>query len=219
MAAALLLQLALGGGLAADRFPEGDTQVGGVDVDPELARHALDRHADMGVAEAAQNGLSCLFHSVDPQRRILRLKLGEGIAELVVVALGVGHDGHSELGRAAGRRYDLHRRTLRRQRIGGVGVGQLRHRGDVSRHHLGYAGLLLAAEQEQAVQPFFRACRAVQQAVVGLDRAGEHLEHRELADEGIGDGLEHVGEGLATGVGRNGDGALAGPDLGGAVRG
>ena len=56
----------------------------------------------------------------------------------------------------------------------------------------------------------------VDQAVVDGDRAGQHLEQRDLADELVGDGLEHVGERLARRVRRHLDvhrrGAAAGGD-------
>ena len=42
---------------------------------------------------------------------------------------------------------------------------------------------------------------AVHQVVVGADDATEHLEHRQLADERIGDGLEHVQQRFRRGIG------------------
>ena len=48
---------------------------------------------------------------------------------------------------------------------------------------------------------------------------GEHLEQGDLADERVGDGLEHDGERLPGGIGRHLDLGVAGPDGGGPVGG
>ena len=93
------------------------------------------------------------------------------------------------------------RRALRRQRVAGAGVGELGHGGQVAGHDLGDRCLVLAPQREQAVQPLGGARRGVDELVVGPDRARQHLEQRELADVGVGDGLEHEGQGLARRVG------------------
>ncbi len=76
--------------------------------------------------------------------------------------------------------------------------------------------MLLAAEVEQAVQPFLGPGRGVDEPIVHGDRPGEDLEQRDLADELVGDGLEHVGQWLAGCVGGHLDldpiGAGAGED-------
>ena len=155
--AALLLQLALGSCRAPDGFTVGHTDVGGVDVDAELARHALQRHRQVRVAEAAQHRLAGLLHALHPQRRVFRLQPTEGVAHLVVVALRARHDCHAVLRRGSCRRDHLHRRALRRQRVAGVGVAQLGDGGDVAGSGIGDRQLLLAAQHQQGVQSFLAA--------------------------------------------------------------
>ena len=54
----------------------------------------------------------------------------------------------------------------------------------------------LPAEGEQPVQALVGAGARVDEVVVGLDRARQHLEQRDLADVAVGDGLEHEGQRL-----------------------
>jgi hypothetical protein len=46
--------------------------------------------------------------------------------------------------------------------------------------------------------------------VVGADHAAQHLEHRELTDERVGDRLEHVEQRLRALVGRDLDQVVTG---------
>jgi len=56
---------------------------------------------------------------------------------------------------------------------------------------------MMAPQVEEAVQALVAAAGDVDEVVVGLDGARQHLEQRELPDEGVGDGAEHVRQGLA----------------------
>ncbi len=94
-------------------------------------------------------------------------------------------------------------RALRRERVARRGGGQLRHRGDVARGDARDGVLFLAAHREQRVQPLVGAGPRVHEVVVGLHRAGQHLEQRELADVGVSDRLEHERERLAVRIGRD----------------
>ena len=51
--------------------------------------------------------------------------------------------------------------------------------------------VVLAPHHEQAVEPLVGAGAAVHEVVVVADRAGQHLEQRDLAHERVGDRLEH----------------------------
>ena len=63
--------------------------------------------------------------------------------------------------------------------------------------------LLVAPDREQAVEPLVGAGAGVDEVVVGADRARQHLEQRDVADELVGDGLEHERQRLPVGVGRD----------------
>ena len=60
--------------------------------------------------------------------------------------------------------------------------------------------MLRAAQSEQRRHPLFRPGRGVAQPIARPQRPREHLEHRDLADERVGDGAEDVHDGLAVGV-------------------
>ncbi len=98
-------------------------------------------------------------------------------------------------------RVHVHRLALRGQRVAGDGAGQLGHAPDVAGGQDVHGLVVLAAHDEQAVQPLVGAGAAVHEVVVVADRAGEHLEQRHLAHERIGDRLEHHRQRLPVGVG------------------
>ena len=100
-------------------------------------------------------------------------------------------------------RVDVHRLALGRERVAGGGAGQLGHAADVAGGQRVDRLVLLAPHDEQAVQPLVGAGAAVHEVVVVADRAGQHLEQRHLADERVGDRLEHHRQRLAVGVGRH----------------
>ena len=116
-------------------------------------------------------------------------------------------------------RGDVHRLALGGERVAGGGGGELGHAADVAGGQRVDRLVLLAPHHEQAVQALVGAGAAVHEVVVVADRAGQHLEQRHLADERVGDRLEHEGERLAVGVGRHLDLGVAGPHGGGPVAG
>ena len=78
-----------------------------------------------------------------------------------------------------------------RQRVAGGGVGELGHAADVAGGQRVDRLVVLAAHDEQAVEPLVGAGAAVHEVVVVADRARQHLEQRDLPDERVGDRLEH----------------------------
>ncbi len=180
----------------------GHPHVLGLDVDAELAGQPLERDGEVGVADAAQHGLVGLLVALDAQRRVLGLQALQRAAELVVVGLRAAADGEAEDGRwrRAGRRPAPACPSAPACRRCGCRPAWRRRRCR-RRRPRGGGRLLLAAQVEQAVQPLLGAAGGVDEVVVGLDRAGQHLEQRELADERVGDRLEHEGQRLAAGVG------------------
>ncbi len=81
--------------------------------------------------------------------------------------------------------------------------GQLGDSAEVAGHDLVDRQVLLAAQVEQPVQPFLGGRCRVDESIVAVHGAGQDLEQRDLTDELVGDGLEHVGHRGARGVGRH----------------
>ena len=95
---------------------------------------------------------------------------------------------------------DAHGHVARCQRRAGRRVGELGDGHDVARDCTRARKLFLAAHVEQAVQTLLCGGRAGDQPVVGRDGAGDDLAQRHLADELVGQGLEHVRQRLSGGV-------------------
>jgi hypothetical protein len=91
------------------------------------------------------------------KQRILGLQPGDRAAELVVVGLRARHDRDAVLRDGDLDPVDAHRQPLRRQRVAGVHRRELGDGGEIAGRHLGDRHLLLAAQDEQAVQAFVGA--------------------------------------------------------------
>ena len=135
---------------------------------------------------------------LDAHAGILGRELVQGLGELVLVAAPLGLDGDAE-----------HRRRVSHglQVEVVLVVGVVQHRvemqlvelgdgADVARHGLRDLGVLLALHAEQVRDLHGLAAVADEQLGAGADRALVHAEQAELADEGVHDDLEHVGDGV-----------------------
>ena len=145
---------------------------------------------------AAEHGLVGLLVAVDDEGRVLVLEAVQRAGQLVVVGLRLGDDRGGEHRRRLLDRGDVHRLALGGERVAGGGAGQLGHAADVAGRQRVDRLVLLAPHHEQAVEPLVGAGAAVHEVVVVADRARQHLEQRHLADERVGDRLEHDGERL-----------------------
>ena len=197
-------------GGACDRLAIGDGRRSCGHLDAEHTRQSLDRDRDVGLAEAAKDRRAA--GPIDQEGLVLGEQPPEGGRELGVV--GLGRRGEADRvdglavrqrrGPCAAVRARPQHRSRRRPR-------QLGDRPDLAgaecldRHVLG------TAKAEECRNPLFDARRRVAQAVARPKCARQHLEHRDLADERIGDGAEHVHDRLALGA--RGD-----ADLGAVIR-
>ena len=198
VAAALLLELALGLGGAGDRLPVGDAHFVGVDLDAELARQLLERDRDVGLAHAVQHGLVRLGVAVDANDGIFFLQLVQRVGELVLVGLVLGADCDREQRLGRREHVDLERRALRGEHVAGTGRRQLGDGGDVAGRHLVDRVLLLAPHREQLVHALVALGARVGEHFVVLHRALQHLEEVHVADVRVDDRLEHERGGCAV---------------------
>ncbi len=90
-----------------------------------------------------------------------------------------------------------HGRALGGEGVAGGGVGQLGHGHDVAGLGLVDGLGLFAPQQLQDVEPLIGVGAGIGEDGVGADRPRQHAQERDLADVGVGDGLEHLGQGLA----------------------
>ena len=152
MAAGLLLVAAVDLGLAADRLLVRDLRRVGHDRGAELALEPLDDDGDVRLAHRPQDLLAGVG-PLEPDRRLLLEHPLERRAHLVEVGLGLRLDGDDERRRRELERRQGQRLLLRRQRVAGLGHGQLGDRADLAGLELADRLLLLAVEQQQLADP------------------------------------------------------------------
>ena len=169
--AALLLHLAFGFGLAADRLAVRDAHLFGLDLDAELPRQLLERDREVRLAHAAEHRLVRLGVALDPQHRVFLLQPVQRVGELVLVGLGLGVDRDREQRFGQRERLDLRRRALGREHVAGRDVVELGDRGDVAGRDLLDRVLLLAAHGEELVHALVGVRARVDEHVVVLHRA------------------------------------------------
>ena len=211
--ARLLLVLALGLGGALDRLPVGHLHVVGVDADAELALQAVERGAHDGsrpgpTARSGGSGRCARGAATCPRRAGGRSAFDSLSSSAWVRAwMATGSVGGG---------------TWMRGTVTGLPLGasvslvctsfSLATATRSPRGGLGRGRLLGALERQQRVEAHVAAAAAVDEVVVGLDRAGHDLDQRELADVAVGDGLEHERQRVAVGVGRDAHRLAAGHD-------
>ena len=168
---------------------------------------------------AAQDGLVGLVDPLDHEGAVLLLQPVQPGHELVLVTLGLGADGdrqHDRLGRS---RSGTTTGVPLGARVSPVAVSDSLGTATMSPAWASLDGLgLLAPQQLQDVEPLVGVGAGVGEHGVGADRPRQHPQQRDLADVGVGDRLEHLGQRLARRVaGHLGD-RVAGADLDGWAR-
>ena len=118
---------------ALDGLLVGDLRLADVGLDLELALHAVDEDVQVQLAHAADDGLAGLLVQVHLEGWILLGELLDRQAQLLLVALGLGLDGHLDhrIGEGHRLQHDLVVRI--RKSVTGGGVLQADHRVDVAR--------------------------------------------------------------------------------------
>ena len=152
-----------------------------------LSRSHDDR--DVGLAHRPQD-LLAEGGPLEAHGRLLLEHALEGGAHLVEVALGLRLDGDHQRRRREVERRQRQRLLLRRQRVAGLGHGQLRDRADLAGLELADRLLLLAVEQQQLADPLVLAAGRVPDVGLRVERAGEHAQVGQPADERVRGGLE-----------------------------
>ena len=152
VAAGLLLVLALDLGLAADRLPVGDLRLL-VRIAAPNFRLSRSPITAMWASPIATQQLLAGRRPLDPRRRLLLEHPLEGRAHLVEVGLRLrlDRDRQGRLGEVE-RRQD-ERLLARRERVAGLGRGELGDRADLARLELADRLLVLAVQQEELADP------------------------------------------------------------------
>ena len=177
-------------GRAADRRAVGHLRLADVGGDLELAHHAVDEHVEVQLAHAGDEGLAALLVGLDAEGRVLLGQALERDAQLVLVGLGLGLDGHLDDRLREGHRLEDHRVVGIGERVAGEGVLEADGRGDVARVDLVDLLAVVGVHLEEAADALLLALDGVEHVRAGLERAGVDPEEGQLADERVGGDLE-----------------------------
>ena len=150
-------------------------------------------HSDFNVSlsRARKQELICLGFAIKPQRQILLEHLVKGLREFVFVAARLCRYGKGDCRPGKMNCLINDWRSLIGKRIAGMGFSQLGHRDDIT--GVSFRDLLqrLALHHVERPESFVSVLGYVVNSRVGLNVAGENLEHVDSAGERIGYGLEH----------------------------
>ncbi len=117
---------------ALDGLAVGDLRLADVRLDLELAAHAVHQDVEVELAHSLDDRLARLLVELDLEGRVLLGELLDRGAQLLLVALGLGLDGHGDDRVREGHGLQLHRVRDVGQGVTGVGVLQTDERVDVA---------------------------------------------------------------------------------------
>ena len=197
-AAGLLLVTALLLDHLADLLTVRHTDGSQLRLHVEAALELADKHIHLHVAGTGEHhlvGLGVIGHG---EGGIFLVQTGKALGDLVLLAAGLGHDGHGVAGLSEGDALEGHDLTGVAQSIAGLDLIHLGDGADVAAGELLDLGGLLAAHHIQAAQLLAGAGAGVDHGEIRRDGAGEHLHEGVLAVL-IGHGLKDERGGHAAG--------------------
>ena len=150
-------------------------------------------HVEVRLAHPVHHGLVRLVRALDPEGRVLLAQPCEGGRQLVLVALGLGCDREREqrLGHLERRDRSPGRPSSRTCRRSSCGPAWRRRRCRRRRPRRRVSCSLPRSANSWPIA-LLRALRRVVDGRVRPHLAGEHAEHRDVADVRVGHGLEDV---------------------------
>ena len=180
-----LLTIGYTGGLQLGLHVEAALQLGHQHIHLDIAGGIEDHLVGLGVVHHGEGG-------------VLLVQAVQALGHLVVLALGLGGDGHGIAGLGEGDLLQGHDLAGVAQGVAGADLLHLADGADVAHAQLVGLGGLFAPHDVNAAQLFGLAGGGVDQAHVGLNDAGEDLHIGILAIL-VGHGLKDEGGGHAAG--------------------
>ena len=174
----------LGDGLAVRHLRLAD---GGDDA--ELALHAVDEDLEVQLAHAGDHGLAGLFVGANAEGRVLVAERLEGLAQLVLVVLGLRLDGHVDDGLGEDHPLEDDGVAAIAQRVAGGGVLEAETGDDVAGHGDVEVFALVGVHQQDAAEALAAFLGRVVDLVALVDLAAVDTEVGQLAER-VGDDLE-----------------------------
>ena len=184
-----MLHVGLGG--LGDGFAVGHLGLAHVGVDVEFAGQAVNDDLQMQFAHAGDEGLVGLLVALDAEGGVFLGQLVEGGGQGVTVGLGLGLDGHFDDGLGDVQGFQDHRALFVAQGVAGGSVLQAHQGHDVTGACPLDVFTLVGVHLQDAADAFLLAGVGVVHAGAGLQAAGVDAEEGQVADEGVGEQLEH----------------------------
>ena len=182
----------------ADLLTIGNTDGLELRLHVEAALELGHQHIHLHIASAGEHHLMGLGVVGDGKGGVLLIHPAQALGDLVLLAPGLGHDGHRVAGLGEGDILQGHDLTGVAQRITGLDLFHLGNGADVAAAQLLDLGGLLAAHHIQTAQLFRGAGAGIDHGHVRRDGTGEHLHEGVLAVL-VRDGLENKGRGNTAG--------------------
>ena len=198
VAAGLLLVPALDLHLLADLLPVGHAGGDQLGLHAEAGFQSGHQHVELDVAGAGEHHLTGLGVVDHGKGLVLLAQAAEAGSDLVVLALGLGLDGHGIDGLGESDGLQLHHVAGVAQGVAGLYLVHLSHSADVAAGELLHFLGLFAPDGVQPAQLLREAGAGVDDGHIRLDGAGEHLDVGVFAVL-VGDCFPHKGGGHRAG--------------------
>ncbi len=176
--------------LPANRFAIGDLRAPDGRLYAKLAHHAVNNDLQVQFAHPGNDGLSGVRIAVHAERRIFLRQLLHGVAELVLIGLGLGLDGDRNNGC---RKYDVLENDRFRfiaQRVPCRHTLQSHARSDIARINGVDLFALVGVHAKQSPNALPRRLGGVVDIAAGLQNTGINTDVGNVPDERIGHNLE-----------------------------
>ena len=204
-AAGLFLVTVIGLGVSRDRFPVSDFRLVGDDVEVETLLEPVADHVQMQLADAGDDQFVRLCVPAHAERRIFVGDLVQARRNLLLVATGLGFHGESEHRLGEPRQRQLLGRRAGSQRVADVQIFDFGEGDDIAGHGFRDRVELLALHDLQAAERQRLARAQIDDLLLADSLPPIDADEAEIADEFVGQRLEHLADELAVVVGRRRD--------------
>src|SRR5256712_11865437 len=189
-AAGLANVLPFGCRAAANRFAISDLRPADAGLHAKFPQHAIDDNFEMQLAHAGNQGLSGIRIGMHAEGGVFLRELPEGVAELILIGLGLGLDGHGDDRRGELDGLQNDGLLLVAKRVTGGHTLQAYAGGNVARIDGVYFLALVCMHAQEAADTLARELGSVVDVAAGLQDSRIHPDIGEVSDKRVGHDLE-----------------------------
>src|SRR6266704_1453654 len=175
---------------AANRFAISDLRPADAGLHAKFPQHAIDDNFEMQFAHAGNQGLSGIRIGMHAEGGVFLRELPEGVAELILIGLGVVHDRHGDDLRVELYGLQNYGLLLVAKRVAGGHTLQAYAGGNVARIDGVYFLALVCMHAQEAADTLARELGSVVDVAAGLQDSRIHPDIGEVSDKRVGHDLE-----------------------------